>query len=202
MISIITGGRRYSFCVDGQMVLVENCSAEDGRHDYVTGAVVLGPNVFHNCSACRTHADIGPHHRWGVGQLYDCITSDGPANVWDRGALGSGHGWAGAQVVFWNMNVSTMLVEASPHSRNWAIGCRVSNPCGGRKSSMTIDATSTTVGTTAVKGTWDFPNQMVQPTSLYRAQLAESLRRSARSDEQKCDPKVEKELGARPSGES
>lgn len=44
--SIITGGRRYSFNNGGQQNLFMNCKAKDGRHDYVTGAKVCGPNVF------------------------------------------------------------------------------------------------------------------------------------------------------------
>jgi hypothetical protein len=37
-ISIIDGGRRYSFNVDGQRNLVKNCTTRYGRHDYVNGA--------------------------------------------------------------------------------------------------------------------------------------------------------------------
>jgi hypothetical protein len=83
--SQITGGRRYSFNNDGQMNFFVNCTATEGRHDYVTGARVRGPNVFYNCSATNTHADIGPHHRWAMGTLYDNITTDGEINVQDRG---------------------------------------------------------------------------------------------------------------------
>ncbi|MBS1567659.1 MAG: hypothetical protein JST39_24965, partial [Bacteroidetes bacterium] len=83
--SIITGGRRYSFCNNGQLNLFMNCHTTDGRHDYVTGAKTLGPNVFYNCTAGKTHADIGPHHRWSAGTLYDNIASDGEINAQDRG---------------------------------------------------------------------------------------------------------------------
>ena len=69
-----------------------NCQSTEGRHDYVTGARVCGPNVFYNCTAFQTYADIGPHHRWAVGTLYDNIITDGEINVQDRGQMGSGHG--------------------------------------------------------------------------------------------------------------
>ncbi|MGF1925121.1 MAG: hypothetical protein ACQUHE_13155, partial [Bacteroidia bacterium] len=65
--SIITGSRRYSFNNDGQLNLFVNCFASEGRHDFVTGAKVRGPNVFFNCVAKDAKADIGPHHRWSVG---------------------------------------------------------------------------------------------------------------------------------------
>lgn len=121
--SIITGGRRYSFSIGGQMCLVKNCETTEGRHDYVTGSRVCGPNVFYNCKASRTHADIGPHHRWCVGTLYDNITTDGEINVQDRGNMGSGHGWAGANQVLWNCKAKKVIVQ-SPwvSAKNWCIG--------------------------------------------------------------------------------
>ncbi len=100
--SRISGGRRYSFNVGGSMNLVKDCSADEGRHDFVTGSRVRGPNVFTNCTVTNTFADTGPHHRWAMGTLYDLIVTDGSINVQDRGDSGSGHGWAGANQVFWN----------------------------------------------------------------------------------------------------
>lgn len=109
--SKITGGRRYSFNNDGQMNLVMNCFATEGRHDYVTGAQVRGPNVFYNCRAEKTHADIGPHHRWAMGTLYDNIVSDGEINAQDRGNWGTGHGWSGVNQVFWNCTASKAAIQ-------------------------------------------------------------------------------------------
>ena len=43
--------------------------------------------------------------------------------VWDRGYLGSGHGWAGNTVVFWNC--------LSSAARNGSVGFRVSSPAYG-----------------------------------------------------------------------
>jgi len=37
-----------------------------------------------------------------MGTLFDMIESDGPINVQDRDNMGTGHGWAGANQVFWN----------------------------------------------------------------------------------------------------
>lgn len=109
--SKITGGRRYSFNNDGQMNLFENCFASEGRHDFVTGAQVRGPNVFYNCKAAKTHADIGPHHRWAMGILYDNIISDGEINAQDRGNWGTGHGWSGVNQVFWNCTASKAAIQ-------------------------------------------------------------------------------------------
>ena len=87
-------------------------SFQSYSHDYVTGAQVCGPNVFYNCTASQTFADIGPHHRWSVGTLYDNIVTDGEINVQDRGQMGSGHGWAGVTQVLWNCRVNRAAVRA------------------------------------------------------------------------------------------
>ena len=157
--SIITGGRRYSFNNNGQLNLFINLYATEGRHDYVTGSKVLGPNVFYNCTATNTHSDIGPHHRWSAGTLYDNITTDGDINVQDRGNWGSGHGWAGVTQVVWNCTVSKAAVQ-SP----WVTG---KNYCIGLQGEKYE-------GRLANKpdGEWEGQNKPgLEPESLYLAQL-------------------------------
>ncbi|SOD12365.1 hypothetical protein [Pedobacter xixiisoli] len=123
--SKIEGGRRYSFNNDGQLNLVRDCSADEGRHDYVTGAKVSGPNVFYNCKSTNAKADIGPHHRWAVGTLYDNIITDGDINVQDRGNWGTGHGWAGVTQVLWNCEARKITLQ-NPYAsgNNYAIGIK------------------------------------------------------------------------------
>lgn len=157
--SVITGGRRYSFNNNGQLNLFMNCHATDGRHDYVTGARTCGPNVFYNCTAKTTHADIGPHHRWASGTLYDNIVTDGEINVQDRGNWGSGHGWAGVTQVLWNCTVKRAAIQ-----NPWDVG---NNYCIGLKGEK-YDG--------RFKGRpdalWEGRNQEgLQPASLYMAQL-------------------------------
>jgi hypothetical protein len=157
--SVITGGRRYSFNNNGQMNLVKNCHSEEARHDYVTGARVCGPNVFYNCTAVRTHADIGPHHRWAVGTLYDNIKTDGDINVQDRGNWGSGHGWAGVTQVIWNCTVRRAAVQNPWASgKNYCIGLK------GEKAEGRLKGRP--------DGEWEGQNKEgLEPGSLYRAQL-------------------------------
>jgi hypothetical protein len=109
--SRITGGRRYSFCNNGQLNLFTRLFTREGRHDFVTGARTLGPNVFYDCVAERTHADIGPHHRWSVGTLYDRVRTDGRMSVQDRGNSGTGHGWTGVTQIFWNCRAREAVVQ-------------------------------------------------------------------------------------------
>ena len=95
--STVDGGRRYSFNVDGQRCLVKNCITRNGRHDYVNGSRTCGPVVFYNCSSTLQLNDIGPHHRWSTGILFDNITGNGRQDVQNRTTSGSGHGIARLQ---------------------------------------------------------------------------------------------------------
>jgi hypothetical protein len=154
-ISMITGGRRYSFNVDNsQMVLFQRCLSVEGRHDYVEGSNVPGPNVFLDSKATTSHADSGPHHRWSAGGLYDNIDTSNQINVRNRGNSGTGHGWAGASMVVWNSIAGSMLIENPPGAQSWSIGCK---------------------GTQTGSGLRDSAGTPVWPTSLYRQQLLDRL---------------------------
>src|SRR4030095_13663486 len=78
-----------------------------------------------NCTAKRTHADIGPHHRWSSGTLYDNITTDGEINIQDRGNYGSGHGWVGGTTILLDCTVKRAAVQ-SPYAngKNYSIGLK------------------------------------------------------------------------------
>jgi len=157
--SVITGGRRYSFCNEGQQNLFINCHAADGRHDFVTQARTNGPNVFYNCNAIRTHADIGPHHRWSSGTLYDNIVTDGEINIQDRGNMGSGHGWVGVTQVLWNCTVKRATVQSPwANGKNYCIGLKGQKDPGHFKDRP--------------DGEWEGQNKDgLEPQSLYIAQL-------------------------------
>jgi hypothetical protein len=155
-VSVVTGGRRYSFNIEGQLNLVQNSSARHGRHDFVLGSVVPGPNVFVDGLAEEALNDSGPHHRWSNGSLFDNIVVQGHSiNVRNRGDSGTGHGWAGANTLVWNSTADGMNIERPPTAQNWSIGNTTPNPQG--------------------DGFWDSPGCPVTPRSLYYAQLEERL---------------------------
>jgi hypothetical protein len=158
--SQVIGGRRYSFNNDGQMNLFINCYASEGRHDYVTGAKVAGPNVFYNCTAEHTHADIGPHHRWAMGTLYDNIISDGEINAQDRGNWGTGHGWSGVTQVFYHCTASKAAIQ-DPYvsGKNYCIGLKAI-PYEGRFKGRPATY-------------WQQFDEKMMPFSLFFAQLRE-----------------------------
>ncbi len=161
--SQITGSRRYSFNCGGQLNLFKDCYASEGRHDYVTGARVCGPNVFTRCKARNTHSDIGPHHRWASGTLFDMIDTDGEINVQDRGNYGTGHGWAGVTQIVWNCRSPKTSVQSPWVSGyNYCIGL-----VGGKWAGRFPDRPD---------GAWEGLNKSgLLPESLYDAQLKDRL---------------------------
>jgi hypothetical protein len=122
-VSILTGGRRYPFHVDdGLGVLFQRCYTHDARHSFVTGSRVTGPHVWLDCLGEATNNDDGPHHRWATGLLFD-NTRSAELRVQNRYDSGSGHGWSGAQVMFWNCDVTDHFVcDAPSGAMNWAVG--------------------------------------------------------------------------------
>ncbi len=159
-VSQITGNRRYSFLVDGQLTLVQRCYARNGRHDFVLGSVVPGPNVFLDCIADYAHAETGPHHRWAVGALFDNVRVNGNSiRVQDSGNAGTGHGWTGAYCVLWNCRADELVIQRPPTAQNWAIGCWADNRRG--------------------DGYFERFGVLVRPRSLYLAQLSDRLGESA-----------------------
>ena len=165
MISRIVGGRRYSFYIEGGSNLFTGCTVSSGRHQFISGSKSAGPNVFHDCHATSSWNDIGPHHRWATGILYDGV-SGGLLTVEDRGSSGSGHGWSGASIVYWNSVSSAaanlyefksarIKVEAAPTTLSWSIGNRGATDFG---NGLAV---------------WESYGRPVDPPSLYAAQKGE-----------------------------
>ena len=160
-----TGGRKYSFNTNGEQTLFKNCYARGGRHDYVTGSRTPGPNTFVNCISENQKSTTGPHHRWGTGQLYDNVSGTKDFAAENRRNSGSGHGWAGAQIMFWNCTTTTKFVIQDPPGDhvNWAIGCK-----------GTVTATGQ-FGATDPLGYVESNGTFLQPASLYEKQLQDRL---------------------------
>jgi hypothetical protein len=163
-VSLITGGRRYAYSINGQYGLVQRCYSDHSRHALITGAKVCGPNVFLDCLTENNHSDIGPHHRWAVGILWDNVKG-GAFNAQDRGHMGSGHGWAGAKQVFWNCVTSSICVQQPPTAQNYAIGCT------GKVSKGALPGRK--------PGHYESHGTHVKPRSLYLTQLEDRLGASA-----------------------
>lgn len=162
MVSVITGSRRYSFNVDGQLNLVLRCEAQTGRHDFVVGGRVCGPNAFVFCTASNSFASSEPHHRWSTGGLFDNVKA--PLAIQDRGHYGTGHGWSGANYVAWNCE-GPLVCQKPPTAQNWAIGHIGEKEAGAFKPRE--------------DGYWESLGRHVEPKSLYFEQLKDRLGNAA-----------------------
>jgi len=184
-VSLIDGGRRYSFQASGQQGLITRCYSRGGRHDFVQGARVVGPNAFLDCFAENAFGTSEPHHRFSTGTLYDNVVVTGKASgitVGNRGNSGSGHGWSGAWVVFWNCGSNVLLAMDPPTARNAIVGARqVKAPDDGASTARWFEAQSgqklTRIGPVVHDGrSWiHSPHAPVTPRSLYLYQLAARL---------------------------
>jgi len=122
-VSLVTGSRRYAFDVSsGIGTLFQRLFVEEGRHDFVTGARTTGPNVWLDGLGVRGSNDSGPHHRWSTGILLDNIDAY-RIHVENREDSGTGHGWSGAQTLFWNSEATQFRCDAPIAAMNWAVGC-------------------------------------------------------------------------------
>jgi len=166
--SQVTGGRRYPFSLNGAShVLIMRVRSETGRHDFVTGGNTPGPNVFLDSRAENSRSEMGPHHRWGTGTLFDNVVHNSTngkqiIGAYNRGNSGSGHGWSGAYQVFYNCVGGTHKLVSPPHARNWSIGCKVTKREG--------------------NGEFISPGTAVNPRSLYLQQLLERRGQQALRD--------------------
>ena len=122
-ISKVTGGRRYAFQNNSQLSLFRDLVSEKGRHDFIQNSPNTGPNVFVDSVAINALDETGPHQRWSTGGLYDNISIAGEQiNLRNRGNFGTGHGWAGGNMVVWNATAASYIVQNPPTAQNWLIG--------------------------------------------------------------------------------
>lgn len=182
-VSRITGRRRYAFRLDGQLHLGLRLHAEYGRHDFVTDRQWSSGIVFLDSRSEFTFNPSEPHHRYSTGILYDNIRFDRPNTklvlaLWNRGSMGTGHGWAAANSVL-NCSAPTagIAAEKPPLAQNYAIGCRSATMSGRLGGSPRNLSTSMR----AEGAHWEHWNRgPVRPRSLYLKQLEDRLGPAAR----------------------
>ena len=155
------GMRKYSFPIDDCcFVLIQRCFTRGGRHDYITHSRVPGPNAFVDCLAIECHSDSGNHHRYAEGTLFDNVKARYLA-VENRQSSGTGHGWSGAQTLFWNCEATT-ICHAPLGAMNWSIGVIGEMQLGSAAPDEPL-------------GYWEAHGTHVTPRSLYYKQLEDRL---------------------------
>ncbi|SDN23265.1 discoidin domain-containing protein [Bacillus sp. OK048] len=163
MVSIITGSRRYPFNYVGQLTLTQRVYSETARHGFTFDRQMAGPHVILDSQDVKTYARSEPHQRWAAGGLFDNVT--GNANVMDRSYYGTGHGWAGANFVFWN-HTGELAVQSPPTAQNYAIGLIGKRLPGDFKTEGDIIRED---------GYWEAEGSHVSPRSLFLKQLEDRL---------------------------
>jgi hypothetical protein len=151
----------------GQQLLFNNCKITgDNLFFFGTGAKVTGPIVVMN-SVFKGNGWIQPHQRWATGLLIDnCEVPDGGIDFMNRGAMGSGHGWAIGWAVAWNCKARSYLNQLPPGAANWVIGSI------GEHDRKAIPFEKEPL---LPEGIYDSHGIPVTPKSLYRSQLSERL---------------------------
>jgi len=131
--SIITGGRRYNFCLGSHSnnILFRGCHASEARHAFVSnGTATVSGIVFTACSSVDEHTASESHRRWGEALLWDntSMNSNNTYRVlglYNRGDWGTGHGWTGTHQVAWNISApdNQIVIQKPPIGQNYAVGC-------------------------------------------------------------------------------
>jgi hypothetical protein len=167
-VSVITGSRRYSYYYAGQLALGQRLAADSARHAFTYNSRVAGPNVFLDSVSTTNYNRSEPHHRYSIGGLFDNV--HGRLNVMDRGRYGTGHGWAGANYVMWNVT-DELTVQRPPTATNYSIGF-VGNVLPGDFQKIEVGSDA---GQMREDGYFEHTGRHVNTTSLYKAQLADRL---------------------------
>lgn len=150
----------------GPQILFNKCTITgDNVFFFATGAKVNGPIVLLNCTF-KGNGWIQPHQRWATGLLIDnCQVPDGGIDFMNRGAMGSGHGWAIGWAVAWNCKAKSYMNQQPPGAANWVIGS------SGEQQRRDVPFIK---GSGIVpEGIYDSYKKLVSPQSLYLEQLKE-----------------------------
>ncbi|QMV18250.1 hypothetical protein GOB94_05760 [Granulicella sp. 5B5] len=170
-VTVTTPAKPFGFSLGGTQTLVMRSSITGDKIFFAaTQARNQGPNVLLHCTF-KGDTALEPHQRWATGLLVDNVTvHDGAINLYNRGEMGSGHGWAIAWSVVWNSSADTITVQSPPGTINWDIGTtgeRVLRPM------PVFD--NQPKGPDIPQGTVDSPGHPVIPDSLYLQQLRDRL---------------------------
>lgn len=154
------GGRRFIYQMNGQLILVQRCFSQKGRHSFVLQNAEASGNVFLDCKAVNPYSTSEPHNRWVNGVLYDNVQAPLTARFWDYII-----GWAGANIVFWNCE-GDFLIQKPPMAQNYSFG------------HIGINAVIFNAALQDLKkpnGHVESTDRHVAPRSLYLTQLKERL---------------------------
>ncbi len=109
--------------LDAELTLYQRNYVRNSHCDFVTQSNAPGPSVFVFGRGEDSVQSTGPHQKWATATLWDNIKINGTGiELINRTTMGTGHGWAGANMVTWNCRSDWSDVESPPTAQNWAIG--------------------------------------------------------------------------------
>ncbi|KAK5808953.1 hypothetical protein F5H01DRAFT_395748, partial [Linnemannia elongata] len=124
-----------AFQLSGQLVLIKNSLSQGSFHFFVDINHVPGPNVVHRSQAINigksyqplpldfAPGEVGPHMKFCTGLLFDQVTTDGSIQIVNRGDMGTGQGYSGANSVVWNSRAREgVLTHRAQGFQNFVIG--------------------------------------------------------------------------------
>lgn len=124
-VSIVTGGRRYAFNINGSLSLMHDLEADSARRAFINNSTFngfnRGPNVFLNGVSTNGFVRSGPHANYSTGALYDNLDDDSGFEA-RRASRDSPHGWRGAHTVIWNSTSPEFQMDSPPGASNYLIG--------------------------------------------------------------------------------
>ena len=141
-----------------QGVLFHNMVSSDGGFEFTASSVNVGPIVFSECAVPHGFAFSGPHQKWNVGYLYDCLDMHHGLVVANNGT----GGWTAGNHLAWNCETTSgYTFERAPTVHSWIQGCIGPNqpdpPSNGGPAEVVSYGTH------------------LEPSSLYRAQLSDRV---------------------------
>ncbi|KAG0250621.1 hypothetical protein BG011_008205 [Mortierella polycephala] len=124
-----------AFQLSGQLILIKNSLSQGSFHFFVDINHVMGPNVIHRAQATNVGrayqampldfapGEVGPHMKYCTGILFDQVVTDGSIQIVNRGDMGTGQGYSGANSVVWNSRAREGILTHRPRgSQNFVIG--------------------------------------------------------------------------------
>jgi hypothetical protein len=113
------GYRRQSFLVEGQQVLVRDCSSEQGMSDFAIGLLAAGPNVFLDSTATGALGPSGSFESWASGVLYERVRIQGSGiRLTFDNSRSQGGAWTAANSVVWNCDAQDIEVRGPEGAEN------------------------------------------------------------------------------------
>jgi hypothetical protein len=113
------GYRRQSFLVEGQQVLVRQCSSEHGMNDFAAGLLAAGPNVFLDSTARGALGPSGSFESWASGVLYERVRIEGAGiRLTLDSSRSQGGGWTAANSVVWNCDARDIEARGPEGAEN------------------------------------------------------------------------------------